>query len=122
MDKKIRLKTYAGLHLIVLLYALGGIFSKNAANAAFLSQDYILNYGMVLGILAVYALLWQKILKKLPLTVAMANKSVTVIWGLIFGRLIFHESITIWSIIGAVVIVVGILIVVDADKEQEACI
>lgn len=109
-----------------MFYAVGGIFSKRAANADFLSLEYILNYGMVLVILMVYAVFWQMILKKVPLTVAMANKSVTVIWGLIYGFLFFHEKITPANLIGAVIIIIGIIIVVNGDKEngdkeQEPC-
>lgn len=114
-------KTYFFLHILLMFYAVGGIFSKNAANEEFLSEKYILNYIMVLLILMVYALFWQMILKKIPLTVAMANKSVTVIWGLIYGWLFFQEKITIANVIGAVVIIVGIMVVVSADKEQGEC-
>ena len=75
---------------------------------------------MVLLILMVYAVFWQLILKKLPLTVAMANKSATVIWGLIFGSLIFQERISLSNIIGAVIIIAGIVMVALADDGQVA--
>ena len=78
-------------------------------------------------ILVIYAVFWQLILKKLPLTVAMANKSATVIWGLIFGSILFKEHISLTNIIGAIIIIAGIVIVALADKgqttdkEQEIC-
>lgn len=111
-------RTYFFLHIIIMFYAIGGIFSKRAAGVEILSWDFLFNYGMVLAILAVYAVFWQLILKKLPLTVAMANKSATVIWGLIFGSLIFKERISLSNVIGAVIIIAGIVMVVLADKEQ----
>lgn len=114
-------KQYLALHLILMFYAIGGIFSKQAANCPFLSLSFLGNYMGVLAILAIYAFFWQKILKKLPLTVAMANKSVTVIWGMIFGFLFFHENITLYNVIGAGIIILGICLVVSADKEQETC-
>lgn len=113
---------YLGLHILLMFYAVGGIFSKSAAQAEFLSVNYLVSYGAVLVILMIYAVFWQIILKKIPLTVAMANKSVTVIWGIIYGVLFFRETITVTNLIGAVVIIVGILIVVDADKEDGQCI
>ena len=113
-------KTYFFLHILVMLYAIGGIFSKRASGTEFLSWDFIFNYGMVLLILMVYAVFWQLILKKLPLTVAMANKSATVIWGLIFGSLIFQERISLSNIIGAVIIIAGIVMVALADDGQVA--
>lgn len=113
---------YLGLHILLMFYAVGGIFSKSAAQAEFLSVNYLVSYGAVLVILMIYAVFWQIILKKIPLTVAMANKSVTVIWGIIYGVLFFRETITVTNLIGAVVIIAGILIVVDADKEDGQCI
>ena len=120
-------KVYLGLHLILMFYTVGGIFSKRAAAAPFLSMEYIGNYIALLAILVVYAFFWQKILKKLPLTVAMANKSVTVIWGIIYGYLVFHEKVTVFNLAGALIIIFGIYLVVGADtdkqdkKEQKTC-
>lgn len=114
-------KRYIALHFILMFYSIGGIFSKQAAASPFLSVPFLGNYMAVLAILVVYAFFWQKILKKLPLTVAMANKSVTVIWGIIFGYAFFHENITLCNIIGAVIIIVGICLIVSGDKEKDAC-
>lgn len=111
-------RTYFFLHLLIMFYAVGSIFSKRAAGTEFLSWGFIFNYGMVMLILVIYAVFWQLILKKLPLTVAMANKSATVIWGLIFGSILFKEHISLTNIIGAVIIIAGIVIVALADKEQ----
>lgn len=120
--KKKHKLVYLGLHVLLMFYSIGGIFSKSAAQAEFLSLKYIFSYGVVLAILMIYAVFWQMILKKIPLTVAMANKSVTVIWGIIYGVLLFEETITITNLIGAVIIIVGILMVVSADKEDIQCI
>lgn len=83
-----------------------------------MSPKFILFYSLVLLDLAVYAIVWQQILKKLPLVSAYANKAVTVIWGLIWGMVIFKESLTIWNVIGAIVIIIGIYIVVRADADK----
>lgn len=109
-------KTLIGLHLLLMFYSIGGYFSKKAASTAFLSTEYIKNYLVVLLILMIYAIFWQLILQKLPLTVAMANKSVTVIWGIVYGVLCFREHITVWNLFGAVLIMAGIVLV---TKEEE---
>lgn len=83
-----------------------------------MSPKFILFYSLVLLDLAVYAIVWQQILKELPLVSAYANKAVTVIWGLIWGMVIFKESLTIWNVIGAIVIIIGIYIVVRADADK----
>ena len=112
-------KTYFLLHLLLLLYACSSLFSKMASGQEFLSKKYIICYCLVFLVLMIYAVFWQIILKKIPLNVAMANKAVTVIWGIVFGILFFHETITLQNVIGAIVIIAGIIIVVTADKEAE---
>lgn len=112
-------KTLLGLHLLLMFYSIGGYFSKKAASTAFLSKEYVGNYLVVLFILMVYAIFWQLILQKLPLTVAMANKSVTVIWGILYGVLFFREHITVWSLVGAVLIMAGIVLVTREDGSKQ---
>jgi hypothetical protein len=51
-------------------------------------------YFVVFGVLFVYAILWQQVLKKIPLTTAIANKSITIVWGMIFGLLFFEEKVS----------------------------
>ena len=85
-----RAKTLIALHLLLLVYSLSGIFSKNAAHEPFLSPMFILLYGGMLAILFIYAIGWQQILKRLSLSMAFANKAVTVIWGMVWGFLHFR--------------------------------
>ena len=51
-------------------------------------------------ILGIYALLWQQVIKKFELSVAYANKAVTLLWALIWGIFIFHEKITVFKTAG----------------------
>ncbi len=66
--------------------------------------------------MGIYAIAWQQILKRLPLTVAYANKPVSLIWGMIWGSMLFREKITWNMILGAGIIFVGIYLVVTADE------
>lgn len=108
---------YFVLHILLLFYSAGAIFSKTASRFSFLSKEYLICYGIVLGILGVYAIVWQQLLKKIPLTVAMANKSITVIWGFVYGFLFFSEKITIYNLIGAAFIICGVLFITLQDEE-----
>lgn len=111
-------RAYLELHILLLVYSLGAICSKFAGQSSFMSFKFILFYGLVLLDLAIYAIVWQQILKKLPLVSAYANKAVTVIWGLIWGMIVFKENLTIWNVVGAIVIIIGIYIVVRADADK----
>ena len=117
---KNNLKTLLLLHIILMGYSVSGIFTKVAAEQSFLSLKFIFCYGMVIVILGLYALLWQQVIKKMPLTTAFANKAVTVVWGIIWGVIFFHEEINIGKIIGAIVVIVGVILYVKADNEEES--
>ncbi len=108
-----------GLHLLLAVYSVGNIFSKLAADAAFMSLEFVLYYGGVLLTLAVYALGWQQAIKRMPLTTAYANKAATIVWGIVFGVLFFDETVTPPMLVGAAVIVAGIaLYAVEEGRVQ----
>lgn len=106
------------LHLLLLLYSSSGYFSKNAAKQVFFSAKFLLFYGAMLAVLAIYALGWQQIIKRLPLTTAFANKAVTVVWGIVWGTLFFGEAITPGKLAGAALIIGGVVLFVKADGEE----
>ena len=51
----------------------------------------------------------------MPLSVAYANKAVTVVWGCIWGMLIFHEHLTAGRIVGAMLVLAGVALYGYAD-------
>lgn len=109
-------KSFVLLHALIMVYSFSSVCSKFASRQEFLSWKFILLYGMVILFLGLYAIGWQQILKKLPLVMAYANKSVTVIWGLLWGMLIFNETITVSKIAGCLIIIVGIYFVVSGQE------
>ena len=106
------------LHLLLMLYSTSGIFSKLAAGQPFLSLRFCLYYGVVILLLGIYALVWQQIIKCLPLTVAFANKAVTVVWGMVWGVLWFQEQLTAGKLIGAVLVISGVVLFAQADRVE----
>lgn len=105
------------LHAGLLLSSLSGVCSKKAALSEPFSFGFIMWYGLVLVSMFVYAVLWQQVLKRMDLTTAYANKPVGLIWGMVWGALLFQETITLRMIIGAAVIFVGIFLVVTSENE-----
>ena len=115
-----KIKPFIILHLILILFSTGGIISKLASGQQFLSLNFCLLYGALLLILGVYALLWQQILKQIPLTIAYANKAAAIIWGMLWGVLFFKETISFRNIIGAVIVLAGVILMVTGeDKKHE---
>ncbi len=103
-------KTYLALHLFLMLYSTGGIVSKLAAGQPFMSLPFILFYGLEIVILGLYAAGWQQFIKRMPLSVAYANKAVTVIWGCVWGILIFHERLSAGKVLGGLMVLAGVIL------------
>ncbi|MBR0466377.1 MAG: transporter [Clostridia bacterium] len=119
MNKGEKIKYFFILHLMLMLYSMSGIASKLAAGTKFLSFKFCLCYGVIILLLGIYAIGWQQIIKHLPLTTAFSNKAVTIIWGLVWGALLFHEKITAGKIAGVILVVIGVVLFAKADNETE---
>ena len=100
------------LHISLLFSSLSGVCSKMASRYTdhIFSFSFIFWFGLVFVIMFAYAIIWQQILKRMPLTVAYANKPVTLIWGIIWGALNM--------LIGAAVIFAGIYLVTGETEEK----
>ena len=113
-------KWFLLLHVILGIYAGSSVCSKLAAQQPFLSAAFLLLYGLMLAALVAYAIGWQQVIKHLPLTTAYANKAVTVVWGILLGMAVFGEAVTPRQVVGAVIIIAGIVLFVRADNEEGA--
>ena len=113
-------KTLIALHVLLAVYSVSSVFSKLAADEPFLSWGFVLYYGLVLLILFVYALGWQQVIKRMPLTAAYANKAVTIVWGIVFGLVVFGEKVTPLMVVGALVIVAGIVLYAVEEGRVQA--
>lgn len=113
--------TYLLLHLLLVLYSLCSIFGKLAAGQEFMSLGFVLYYGGMILVLGLYALGWQQVIKRLPLTTAYANRAVTVVWGIVWGVLLFGERLSPQKVVGALVVLVGVALFAtlpDGEGEQ----
>lgn len=93
-----------------LLYAGSSVFSKFASQQEFLSLKYCLGIAGAIGVMGAYAICWQQILKRVELSTAYMFKGTSLIFIMLFAFALFGEQITATNIIGAVVIVGGIML------------
>lgn len=117
--KNPRAKTLIALHLLLFVYSLSGLFSKGASKEPFFSLPFVCLYAGMLLILGIYAIGWQQILKRLSLSLAFANKAVTVVWGMFWGWAAFGEQISFLNLIGAVMVIVGVVLYAWIDGKEE---
>ena len=117
MKKSRNLLSFLFMHIAFLVYTLYPLLGKFATRYEMLSFQFVALYCVVFAILFLYAILWQQVLKRIPLTTAIANKSITIVWGMIFGLLLFGEGISLKMLIGVALILSGILIL-STEKEK----
>ena len=127
IEKRNSFKYLIVLNVLLLLYSFSGVFSKKAGQysdaffefckallygkaSAFTPdvRSFVLFYGGVFLLLGIYAIVWQQLLKHISLTTAFCNKAVTIVWGMLWGVLIFSETITWNMILGAGIVVAGV--------------
>ena len=101
-------QTYLALIGVNFVYACTGIFTKMASRQEFFSWPYIWWMAGAVGVIGVYALLWQQVLKRIELSLAYMFKGTGMIFGLLIAWSILGEKITLNNMIGAAIIIVGI--------------
>lgn len=112
-------KLYLALHIFLMLYSISGIVSKFASKHSFLSTPFILLYGLSILIMFFYAVGWQQFIKRMPLSVAYANKAVTIVWGCLWGVLIFRETLSLGKALGCLLVLGGVALYGYADGKAD---
>ena len=115
MKGKIDKKYYLLLHGGFFLFSFSAVFLKTASGYESFSIPFLFFWGLALFILFAYAILWQIILQKFPLSTAFANRGIVVVWGIIWGMIIFGEQINFGKVFAAILIVTGIVILGKAN-------
>ena len=104
--------------MLLGVYSLSDVASKKASGTTFLSPGFVLLYAAVLGLLAVYAIGWQQVIKRMPLSSAYANRAITVVWGIFWGYVVFGEAVSVGKLVGAALIICGVVLFARADRDD----
>lgn len=111
-------RALVALHALLAVYSLSSVCAKLASGFEFMSLGFIGCYAGMIALLGVYAVGWQQIIKRLPLTYAYANKAVTVLWGIVWGMLLFREQVSALKFLGAAVVLAGVVLFSLAEKDD----
>ena len=111
-----QIKSFFLLLGMVIVFSFSGVFTKLAGQEPFLSGKFILLYGCALCLMGLYAIVWQQILRRIPLTTAYAARATGIAWSMVWGLLFFQEEIRWNMVLGAAVIMFGVYRVVTADE------
>lgn len=119
MKKKATFKDLIMLELVFLIYSCSSLVGKFSAGSEVMSFKFILFYGLEVGILGVYAIIWQQVIKKFELSVAYANKAVTLLWALLWSVILFGETLKLNQVIGILLVIVGIVFLNTDGKAKD---
>ena len=113
------LKNIILLQAVIVIYTISGVMSKQASASGGDLPRFLFFFGMEFVLLGVYALLWQQMIKRFELSVAYANRSMAVVWSMVWAVVFFHDTITIQNIVGVLLVVVGTFIVNTENAKEK---
>lgn len=112
---------YISLVAINLLYACVSIFTKLASQQEFMSWNYTVGLIGAIGVMGLYAVLWQQILKRIELSLAYMFKGTSIVFVMLLAYILFGEQITWNNIIGAIIIISGIVLFAHSSEPIANC-
>ena len=118
-----KIKDYVFLHLAVVLFSFTSVFSKSASiqlKSGGLKNPllYVFVFLMFFDCF-VYAICWQKIIKKFDLNIGYANRSVYLLWSQVWAVSIFGEKLSVRNMVGILIVLIGVIVVsLSAEKKE----
>lgn len=113
----VSIKNVIQLQAVIIIYTISSIMAKFASANNGEPLRFILLFGLEFVFLGIYALLWQQMIKKFDLSVAYANRSMALLWSMIWAVIFFHDRITVKNIIGVILVMIG-TIIINTEKVQ----
>ena len=114
--------SYIVLILAIAIYSTVGILTRCASMYPFMSWQYVLFVVGAVGVLGVYAIIWQQLIQRMEISLAYMFKGLGVVFALLICHYVFDEVITTRNILGAVVIIAGITLFALADARNDGVV
>ena len=110
-----KIKDYVFLHLAVILFSFTSVFSKSASiqlKSGGLKNPLLYVFAFLMFFdCFIYAICWQKIIKKFDLNIGYANRSVYLLWSQVWAVSIFGEKLSVRNVIGVLIVLLGVIVV-----------
>ena len=108
------------LQVIIIIYTISSVMAKLASASTEEPFHMLLFLGLEFVVLAIYAVLWQQMIKRFELSVAYANRAMAILWSMIWAGIFFHDEITFRNVLGVSIVLLGMVIVnLDAREEEQ---
>lgn len=106
------------LQFAVMIYSINTVVAKFVSNEVFGSPKFLMLYFLEFCVLGVYAIFWQQLIKRFELSIAYANKAMTLLWSLLWSIVIFHEGVTLPKIAGVILVIIGTIVINGGDSKD----
>lgn len=83
-----------------------------------MSWNYILGLVGAIGVMGLYAVLWQQVLKRIELSLAYMFKGTSIVFIMILAYVLFGEPITWNNILGSTIIIIGIVLYAHSTQPK----
>lgn len=107
-SKKTNAKFTLAVAIALIIQSFSSVFIKLAGRQEMLSIKFVFFYGIAIVCLGIFAIMWQMILEKIPLSTAYLRKGITYVLILIWSALFFKEQITWQNVAGSILIIIGV--------------
>lgn len=114
-----KIKNIVLLQGVIMVYTVSSVMSKEASASKGNWGHFLFFFGMEFVVLGIYAVLWQQMMKRFSLSVAYANRSMAVVWSMVWAVVFFHDTITIKNLAGVLLIVLG-TVIINTEAEDKA--
>ncbi|MBO1623677.1 EamA family transporter [Bacillus arachidis] len=112
---KASIKHYVFLHVAFFLYSIIMVYMKWAAQFSVGSISFLMAYMVLVILLFGYAIIWQQVIKPFEISKAYSHRGVIILWGLLWSVVFFGDTIRWNHVLGAIVIIIGIVVVVKDE-------
>jgi drug/metabolite transporter (DMT)-like permease len=99
------------LHASIFLISFAPVLAKLASEAPVFSISFSLRYGSLILLFLIHAFIWQRILLHIDLGVAYSAKSLSLVWGMLWAVIIFQETLSYSNIVGASLVIMGVVLI-----------
>lgn len=117
-ERGVTLKNILLLQVIIIIYTISSVMAKLASSSAEEPFRMLVFLGLEFVILAIYAVLWQQMIKRFELSVAYANRAMAILWSMIWAVIFFHDEITFRNVLGVLIVLLG-MVIVNLDAREE---
>lgn len=110
-----KFKDFMKIQIANIIFSFASVVTKFVSvvwqEQGILNVKFVSGVSLYVVLLGIYAVFWQKIMKKTDLSSAYLCKGMVIFWSLLWAYLLLNESITVKNLIGTILIFVGTTVV-----------